>query len=218
MKVIHFGDQLSNFNSATGKDMNQWHQFVDKNFVPNGRFVHSFVFEEPNQRKYHEIPRANIGRYFQTYFDTGATSIRLHSEHGQEMQMQPNRHQALFSRATFTVVYPNGVRLEMVGSLSVVFAPQTDLIEYLELGTNTSEETIVRSKIEEVLSAWSPTMGNKQSSPRIAKKNIPKGQQKMQADSLTIENFPKIQKGSYGITSRVQSFLEVSSKNLDHLA
>jgi hypothetical protein len=106
--------------------------------------------------------------------------------------------------------------MEMQGTLSVVFAPQTDLIEYMDLSTTTSEETILRSKIEEVLSSWSPAIANK-ASPKMAKKNLPKAQQKMQSqlEGLTIESFPKIPKGSYGITARVQSFLEVSSKNLD---
>ena len=49
-------------------------------------------------------------------------------------------------------------------------------------------------------------------SPKMAKKNIPKGQQKLQSqlEGLTIDHFPKAQKGTWGVTARVQQFLEVS--------
>ena len=92
-----------------------------------------------------------------------------------------------------------------------MFAPGSDQVELLQLLTTSTEEVVSRSKIEEVLANYSPTMANK-NSPKMTKTKLPKAQQKMQSqfEGLTIDHFPKVSKGSLGQPSRLQQFLEVS--------
>ncbi|KAK0948398.1 hypothetical protein LTR29_000029 [Friedmanniomyces endolithicus] len=201
-------DHLSNFNLANGKDLNSWNDFVDKHFAPEGRLLHSF--DEPNKaKKTYEVLRPTIARYFFTYFESGAQSLRLHIEHAREVPLGGNRFQVSCSHATLAVAYPSGARLEMTGSLNVLFVPVSNIIECLEMQQTGTEESLSRSEIERVLSSWSPVMENK--SPKLAKNKLPKAQQKLQQrfDGLTIDHFPKAPKGNMGVTSRVQQFLEI---------
>ena len=133
-------------------------------------------------------------------------------ENAREYQMPQGRHQVSFARAQLIVSYGNGARLEMTGKVDVLYAPGMDFIEMMQLHTMSTEEVVSRSEIEKLLSTWSPTMGNKQS-PKLNKKNVPKAQQKLQSqfEGLTIDHFPKTPRGSMGISSRVQQFLEVSA-------
>ena len=212
LRLMLFGDQLSNFNTANGRDILEWHTFVDRHFAPEGRFLHSFTLVDDNLKTF-EVPRQTIARYFQMYFDSGAQSLRLHTEHSREQQMPQGRHSVSFSGATLTVAYPNGARLEMGGSMNVLFAQSSNLFECLELQTTNSQETIMRSEIERILTNWSPTMSNK-ASPKTAKNRLPKAQQKLQSqlEGLTIEHFPKAPtRGELGVTARMQQFLEVSA-------
>lgn len=99
----------------------------------------------------------------------------------------------------------------MKGSLKVLFAPNSDVIELMDLYTHSTEEHVNRAEIERLLSTWSPSMGNK-TSPKLAKNKQPKAQQKMQSqyEGLTIDHFPKVATGKLGVVQRVQQFLEVS--------
>lgn len=146
------------------------------------------------------------------YFDSNASYVQLHMEHVREAQVQPNRHQVSFSNATFTVTYPNAARLEMSGTVRMLFAPNSDVIELMELHTAKSEEYINRQEIERVMNNWSPTMANK-TSPKMTKKNIPKGQQKMQSqfEGFSTDYLPKTPKAILGTPDRVQHFFEVST-------
>ena len=211
LRLMLLGGQLSDFNSESGKDVENWHQFVDRHWNPEGRFLHTFA-EEGKRRKTYEVPRPTIAQYFQMYFDSGAQSIRLHTENARENTAPQNRHQVSFASATFTVFYPNGTRLEMTGTVSVLFAPNVDLIECMELQTTSWEEIISRLEIERLLTNWSPATSSK-TSPKMTKNKIPKAQQKMQSqfEGLTIDHFPKTPKGSLGVSARVQHFLEVSA-------
>ncbi|TKA59786.1 hypothetical protein B0A55_12926 [Friedmanniomyces simplex] len=206
-------DHLSNFNLTNGKDLNSWNDFVDKHFAPEGRLLHSFDDNPNNKAKTYEVLRPTIARYFFTYFESGAQSLRLHIEHAREVPIGNNRYQVSCSHATLAVAYPSGARLEMTGSLNVLFAPISNIIECLEMQQTGTEETLSRSEIERVLSSWSPVMENK--SPKLAKNKLPKAQQKLQQrfDGLTIDHFPKAPKGTMGVTSRVQQFLEVGAQD-----
>ena len=215
LRVLLLGDQLSEFNSDNGKDVEKWYPFVERHWAPEGRFVHTFLYEEGNnpRSKRFEVPRATIPRYFQMYFDSGASSIRLHTEHAREQPLQQGRHQVSCSNATFAVIYPNGARLEMAGSVNVLFAPPDgNLIECMELQTTSSEEVVSRAEIERLLSNWSPTTSNK-ASPKMTKTKLPKAQKQMvsQFEGLTIDHFPRTPKGSFGVPTRVHQFLEVSA-------
>ena len=209
LKAIQFADNLGQFGAENGKDITQWYSFVDKHFAPEGRFMHSFQFDDGKQKIF-EIPRGTIARYFQTYFDSNASYIRLHLEHVRETPVHSNRHQVSFSNATLTVAYPNGARAELHGNVKMLFAPGSDVIELMELHTERTEEHVNRSDIERLLSTWSPSMSNK-ASPKALKKNLPKAQQKMQSqfEGLTIDHFPRTPKAKLGTSERVQSFLEV---------
>ncbi|KAK5717596.1 hypothetical protein LTR17_015949 [Elasticomyces elasticus] len=209
LRVNLLCDHLSNFNISNGSNLLQWNDFVDKHFAENGRLLHSFD-DNPNKPKTYEVLRPTIARYFLTYFESGAQSLRLHIEHAHEVPMGNNRFRVSCSNATLTVAYPTGARLEMTGSLNVLFAPISNGIECLELQQSGTEETLTRSQIEHVLSTWSPTMPDNKS-PKMAKNKLPKAQQKLQQrlDGLTIESFPHARKGTMGVTSRVQQFLEL---------
>lgn len=206
-----FGDQLSQYNSTTGKDIEQWNSFVDRHFAsPDGRFLHHLLDGDDKRSKQFEIKRHSLARYFWTFFESGASSIRLHTENVQDNPLPTGRHQVMCSTALFTITYPQGVALEMTGALSVHFPPASDMIEVLEFRTSSIEEKISRSEIERVLSNWSPPTANTKS-PKMNKKNLPKAQQKLQEQlaNLTIDHFPKAPITSMGITQRVQEFLEV---------
>ena len=208
-------DHLSNFDSESGKDMLQWHAFVDKHFAPDARFIHSFAEDGTKPAKQYEVPRATIARYFQTYFMSSAVYLRLHLENGRENPLPPNRCQVSFFNATLTVAYANGTRLEMDGSVKVLFTTEYDnAIQLMELNTANVEECVARSELAKFLTSWSPTMANK-NSPKMAKKQTPKAQQKMQShfEGLTVDHFPTTpSKGTLGINRKVQAFLEVSTR------
>lgn len=117
-----------------------------------------------------------------------------------------------FMSAVLVIYFPKGMRLELSGSLSCQFAQGENTIERMELTTLHTEEIIDRAVVENIVSNFSPTMSNK-TSPKMAKKNLPKAQQKMQQNQperLTMDDFPKAPKGTWGVTTRVQHFLEVS--------
>lgn len=209
LRVMQFGDQLSNYNPTNGKDIAQWQEFVGRHFAPEGRLLHSF--EEDGKGKTYEVLRPTIAQYFWSYFESGAYSLRLHTEHSMESQQPNGGHSVICNNTTLTIAYPNGARLEVSGILKVLFARGNDLIECLEIHQTGTEEVLVRSEIEKVLSNWSPTMGSKNASPKMTNKKLPKAQQKLQQqlEGLTIESFPKVPKGMRGVTARVEQFLEV---------
>ena len=191
-----------------------WRGFVDKHFAEEAELIHAFDYAGSPQSKQFRVLRHSIARYFQKYFKSGAQSVRIHTECVKEDRTQPgNRLRVTSDLATLRVVYSNGARLEMRGTLSADFTPSMvpEAIQQLAFYTTASEEVIGRSEIERLLSSWSPTMSNKQS-PKMTKKNLPKAQQKMQSqlEGLTIENFPKADKGNWGAPATVQTFLEVS--------
>jgi len=209
LRINLFSDHLSNFDLQNGKDLNLWNQFVDKHFAPEGRLMHSFDDNPNGKPKTYEVLRPTIARYFWTYFESGAQSLRLHIEHAREHQGGNGGSQVTCSSATLVVSYPTGARLEMSGRLNVLFSPVADGIECLEIRQTSIEEIITRSEIEKVLSNWPPTMDTK--SPKMTKSKLPKAQQKLQQrfEGLTIDSFPKAPKGTMGVTARVQQFLEV---------
>lgn len=215
LRLMNFSDHLSNFDESTGKNINQWHNLVERHFSQEGRLVHGIDINHPSsggRQKLYEVLRPSIARYFMTYFEAGASSLRLHTEHARELPHPTGSHQVTCQNAIFSVSYPNGIRLEMIGSLQVLFSAGSDQIECLQFQTLNTEEVLTRNQIEKVFSEFSPSLPTK--SPKMNKKNLPKAQQKMQEqqERLTIDHFPKASKGTYGITSRVQHFLEVSDE------
>ncbi|EME88029.1 uncharacterized protein MYCFIDRAFT_213115 [Pseudocercospora fijiensis CIRAD86] len=217
LRLLNFSTHLASFTpdiesqTANGKNVTHWHNFVEKHFAPEGRLIHSFDDAGPHGKvKTFEVLRPNVARYFYTYFDSGASSLRLHTENAREVPHANGSLQVSCQHATFSVFYPNGARLEMTGSLHVLFSAGSDQIDILSFQTTGTEEVISRGQIEKVLSDFSPTMANK-ASPKMAKNKLPKAQQKLQeAESrLTIEHFPKTPKGTMGFTSKVQHFLEI---------
>ncbi|KAK5175025.1 uncharacterized protein LTR77_000161 [Saxophila tyrrhenica] len=208
LRLVHLCDELSQFDDVAGKDISQWHQIIDKHFAPEGRLVHRFDPKSGTGKTF-EVPRPTIARYFQTYFESGADSVRIHADHPRETNMN-NRLHVAYQSSTFAVGYPTGARLEMRGSMNFLFAAGTDAIECMEIKTTKFEEVIPRSKIEDLLSSWSPTMDTTSKSPKMTKKP-PKSQQKAPSglDGLTIEHFPKTPKGPMGAPKHVQQFLEI---------
>jgi len=208
LRIMLFADDLSNFNIGNGKDVAHWHNFVDKHFAHDGRLLHKFDDGTPKPKVY-EVLRPTIPQYFSSYFESGAQSLRLHTEHARETPLPNGRYQVTCQNVTLTVSYPSGARLEMNGRLSALFAPGSDIIECLEIQQTSTEEILSRTEIEKVLSNFSPPITNK--SPKMAKNKLPKAQQKLQQqlDGLTIDHFPKAPKGTMGVASRVQQFLEV---------
>ncbi|KAK3669441.1 hypothetical protein LTR78_010701 [Recurvomyces mirabilis] len=210
LKLNQLCDHLSNFDATTGKNLELWSDFTDKFFAPEGRLLHSFN-DDPSpgsKSKVYEVLRQTIHRYFWTYFDQGALSLRLHTEHAREMPMMNGRQNVSCSSATLTVTFP-GARLEMTGSLNAWFSHSTQNFDVLEIQQTSTEETISRAEIERVLTNWSPQMDTK--SPKMAKNKIPKAQQKLQQqmDRLSINDFRLVPRGTMGVTSRVQQFLEL---------
>lgn len=212
LKLSLFAGDLSDFNAQTGKDLNAWNGFVDKHFAEGGRLLHSFADDPTKPTKTYEVLRPTIARYFWSYFESGAQSLRLHTELAREQQTR-NSFQVNCSRATLTVSYPTGARLEMTGGLNALFAQGSDMIECLEIQQAGNEEIISRSEVEKVLNGW-PSPETK--SPRMTKNKLPKAQQKLQQqfDRLTIDAFPRVPKGTMGVTSRVQHFLEVCGREV----
>ena len=209
---LNMCDQLCNFDASSGLEIDLWRTFVDKHFSADAELCHSFQFHD--KKKSYTVLRASIARYFEKYFEAGAQSVRLHTERVNEERVPPNNRLRVTSAlATIKVVYANGARLEMKGTLQADFSLSMvpESIQRLEFETSDSEEVIGRGDIERLLSNWSPMMSNK-ASPKMTKKNLPKAQQKMQSqmDGLTIDHFPKANKGSWGSPSAVQQFLEVS--------
>ena len=219
LRLMSFSDHLGQFTEDSGKQIAAWNSLVDKHFAPEGRLVHSFDNNPAGKaNKTYEVLRPNVARYFWTYFDSGATSLRLHTENAREVPHPTGSHQVVCQNAIFSVSYPTGARLEMAGSLQVLFSAGSDAIECLQFSTTNTDEIISRSQIEKVVSEWSPSLPNK--SPKMAKNKLPKAQQKMQEqqDRLTMEHFPKAPRGTYGVSSKVQHFLEVSNSRQCTLA
>lgn len=209
--VLNMCDYLCQFNATSGNEIDNWRGFVDKHFAPDAELNH--VFDSETNTKTFRVMRSSIARYFQSYFESGAQSIRIHTETVKENRQPPtNRLQVTSERATIAILYANGARLEMQGRLTADFTPSLgpEAIQHLEFFTQASEEVIGRDAIHDLLSNWSPTMSNKQS-PKMTKKNLPKAQQKMQSqlEGLTINHFPRAPKGSWGGPAKVQTFLEV---------
>jgi hypothetical protein len=217
LRLHLLADHLGDFGPENGKNLNSWQEFVDKHFHPDGRLLHSFA-DNPNpnnKKKTYEVLRPTIARYFYSYFESGAQSLRLHTEHANEMPMATGRYQVYCKDATLSISYANGARLDISGSLNALFAPASDVIECLEIEQTRTEELISRAEIEKRLNEFSPVMDTK--SPKMAKNKLPKAQQKMQQqrlDGLTIDHFPKVSRGTMGVATRVQQFLEVGGREV----
>lgn len=210
LRLLLFADKLSSFSLADGdrdgRSLDNWQDFVDRHFAPEGRIVlqpHEYTHKM-------EVPRATLARFFWMYFETGASSLRLHTENGNENPMPGSKCRLMCSNATLTVSYPNGSRVEASGPLSVLYA--SEMIEGMEFNIQNVEEQLSRSEVEKALSNYSPTMSTKQS-PKMNKKNLPKAQQKMQqqqqANEGPISMLPKAPGGHSGMTGRMLQFLEV---------
>lgn len=216
LRLMNFGDHLTSFNAGNGKDMAGWHNFVERHFAAEGRLVHTFDdSSNPNGgtlHKVYEVLRPTLPRYFWTFFDSGAHSLRLHTENAREVSQPNGMFLVTCQSAILSVSYPNGARLEMSGALHVLFSAESHSIECFRFETSGTEEILSRGQIEKVLADYSPIMPSK-TSPKMNKKALPKAQQKMQdqQDRLTIDHFPKTPKGTIGITSKVQQFLEVGA-------
>jgi hypothetical protein len=214
LKLMQFSDQLSSIQTASGRNIEDWHKFVERHFAPEACLLHSFDSNEAlsGKTKVFEVFRDSIARYFWTYFESGAQSLRLHTELARETTYNGGTHLVQCSNAVLSISYPNGVRLDMNGSLRVIFAAHTDHIQSLSFQTSNAEEFISRSQVEKVVTDWEPTPSLK--SPVMTKGKLPKAQQKKlqeQQDRLSMEHFPKSYRGTLGVSSRVQNFLEVSS-------
>lgn len=205
LRINQIADHLGNFGSQNGRDMTAWTDFVDKHFHPEARLIHVFNEQDRGSRTF-EVLRSSIARYFWTYFESGAQSLRLHTENAAEIPMA-GRMQVRCRKAIITIYFSSGARLEMAGSLNAMFAPSSDVIECLEIQQTGDEEIIPRTEIKNVLDNFSPV-----TSPKMTKNKPSKAQQKLQQqrlDGLTLEHFPKVPRGQLGTTSRVQQFLEV---------
>ena len=213
---LNMCDYLCQFGRHNGRDIDLWRMFVDKHFAPDAELTHAFTFGNEGQSKEFRVLRPSIARYFHQYFASGAESIRIHTEYVKEERIPPhNRLRMTSGSATLRVMYENGARLEMRGSITADFGTGMipEAIENLTFWTSASEEVIERSEIARLLSTFSPTMSTK-ASPKMSKKNPPKGQQKgSQYDGLTIDHFPKARKGTWGGPEQVQTFLEVSASH-----
>jgi hypothetical protein len=210
---MQFSDQLSSIQVAAGRNIEVWYKFVERHFAPDACLIHSFDNNEAlaGRAKIFEVFRDNVARYFWNYFESGAQSMRLHTELARETTYNAGTHLVQCSNAIFTTIYPNGVRSDMTGSLKVIFAAGSDQIQSLSFQTSTCEEFISRSQVEKVVNDWEPTPSLK--SPVMTKGKLPKAQQKKmqeQQDRLSMEHFPKSIQGTLGVCSRVQNFLEVS--------
>jgi hypothetical protein len=212
LRLMLLCDELSVSGLDLGTNSAHWHMVIDKHFAPEGRLVHELTAADGSKKAY-EVLRPTIALYFQTYFESGAVAIRVHPSLSREHTMN-GRHHVSFASATFTVLYPNGARLEMSGSLNFLFAPGGEMVDCMEIKTVQSEDLVGRSTIEDLLKSWSPAIDNK-ASPKMTKKP-PKAQQRAQSalDGLTIEHFPKTPKGFMGGPKRVQHFLEVSGSQI----
>jgi hypothetical protein len=210
---LNMCDYLCQFGRHNGLDIDLWRIFVDKHFAADAELVHTFSAGNEGQSKEFRVLRPSIARYFNQYFASGADSIRIHTEYVKEERVPPNNRLRMTSgAATLRVMYENGARLEMKGTITADFGTGVvpEAIEQLTFWTSASEEVIGRNEIEKLLQTFSPTMSTK-ASPKMAKKNPPKGQQKgSQYDALTIDHFPKARRGGYGGPEQVQTFLEVS--------
>lgn len=210
LRLLLFSDKLSSFchdeGEKDGRNLANWQDFIDRQFMPDGRLT----LAPYELGKKVEMPRATLARFFWMYFETGASALRLHTEHGSETMLPDGRCRLSCSNATLTVSYPNGARVEMSGPLSVLFGSVGSLIEGMEFQMTKCEEHLSRSEVEKVLANMSPTLSNKQS-PKMTKGKIPKAQQKLQQqqENATIEQLPKAPKGQGGMTMRMLQFLEV---------
>lgn len=209
LRLVLFSDKLSSFSvtdgERDGRNLSNWQEFIDGQFALDGRMS---VQPIDSQQKT-EIPKATLPRFFWMYFETGASSLRLHTENGREQKLPQGRCRVNCESATLAISYPNGARVELSGPLNVMFGAD-ELIEYLEFQMLHCEEHLSRTEVEKVLTNFSPQMSNTKS-PKMAKNKLPKAQQKLQQqnESLTIDHFPKAPRGQGGMTMRMLQFLEV---------
>nr|OQO27158.1 hypothetical protein B0A51_05153 [Rachicladosporium sp. CCFEE 5018]OQO28600.1 hypothetical protein B0A51_05419 [Rachicladosporium sp. CCFEE 5018] len=219
LRLLLFADKLGSFSATDGeqdgRELDRWQRFIDQQFADDGRLALQ-LYDQPSKQI--EIPRAVLGRYFWMYFETGASSLRLHTENAKEVKLQDGtgRCRLSCSNATLTVSYPNGARIDLSGPLVVMFGSgitQPAQIEAMEFKMDRCEEHMNRTEVEKVLLNLSPTMSN-QKSPKMTKNKLPKAQQKLQqqqqGEGLTIESFPKAPKSQSGMSVRMLQFLEIS--------
>ena len=196
LQLMLFSDKLGSYTCTEGdrdgRDIANWQDFVDRQFAPDGRLTLQ-LWDQPS--RHIEMPRATLARFFSMYFETGANSLRLHTESHAENPLQDGRCRLNCQKATLTVGYPNGSRIELSGPMVVLFAASGTAIEGMEFLMNSCEEHLSRTEIEKHLANLSPTMSN-QKSPKMTKTKLPKAQQKLQQqnEGLTIDSFPKAPK------------------------
>ncbi|KAH8811560.1 LIM-domain binding protein-domain-containing protein [Xylogone sp. PMI_703] len=235
MRLIQFGDHLSNFGATTKSldvymtggvsrltaqgnkqrdDLNYWLAFVDRFFSTRGVLRHSVWIVDENSNKQYEITFPALARYFYTHFESGVINMQMLMEKGSEKEL-PNGHFIESQKSSFVYWFDNGSQLVATGTLRAHFDAEQK-IELLEFVTSSHEEYFPKTRVVEAarpLHEWVKdwhkvnAIPDGKQSPEMNKKK-PKAMKSPPQPPPDI-NLPMSKvKPSMGITPSVFQFLE----------
>lgn len=216
MKLVQFGDHLSNFGGSKQKDdLTYWLNFVDRFFSPKGVLRHSVFILDENNNKQYEITYPALPRYFHTHFESGIKNIQMIMERGSERELPNNGHYIESQKSSFVYWFDNGSQLVASGTLKAHFDADQK-IELLEFVTSSHEEYVPRKQVIQSARPWhewqkewnnmNAAPDGKQS-PEMNKKNTKK--MKSPNHPPPDLDLPESRvKPNMGITSSVFRFLE----------
>ncbi|CAG8434129.1 4737_t:CDS:2 [Ambispora gerdemannii] len=151
MRLLLFGEYLGNDKTILGhyhtkKDIHYWKVFAQFFFAEDVYMKYTLCNERTdNIGKTYELKYPVIPRYYQTFFESGVTSIQLILGSPKEQDMG-NGCQLDCPKASMVYYYENGSQVVHSGHLIVMFN-QTSKINSFEFRTRNFTEYIPRSHV-----------------------------------------------------------------------
>ncbi|KAK0100768.1 hypothetical protein ONS95_007217 [Cadophora gregata] len=218
MKLMQFGDHLSNFGGTKQRDdLNYWLTFVDRFFSPKGVLRHSVWLVDETSNKQYEITFPALARYFHTHFESGIKNMQMIMERGSEKELPNNGHYIESQKSSFVYWFDNGSQLVANGTLKAHFDADQK-IELLEFVTSSHEEYLPRTQILNAarpLHEWQKEW-HKVNAPPEGKQSPEMNKKKAKAMKSPPQAPPEIDlpqskvKPSMGITPAVFRYLELA--------
>lgn len=218
MKLMQFGDHLSNFGGTKQRDdLNYWLTFVDRFFSPKGVLRHSVWLVDETSNKQYEITFPALARYFHTHFESGIKNMQMIMERGSEKELPNNGHYIESQKSSFVYWFDNGSQLVANGTLKAHFDADQK-IELLEFVTSSHEEYLPRTQIitaARPLHEWQKEW-HKVNAPPDGKQSPEMNKKKAKAMKSPPHPPPEIDlpqskvKPSMGITPAVFRYLELA--------
>lgn len=220
LKLLQFCEHLSGFQGGKDPtDLSYWNEFVHRFFSPRAVFrfvVHEYGDDGVAADKPYELGFPILARYFNSYFQGGATNIQLVLDKGTtDKPLTGDSHFIENTKASMHFWYPGNLMVMASGTLRAHFDGEQK-IELLEFQQNHYEEFLPRSLVLQGakpthtwIKDWKQANNDAKASPEMSKKSKQRQFKSPQSVPPDLE-LPDALVNKNGLSAAVQNFLEIS--------